>query len=136
MCMSCGCKQPNENHGDQRNITMQDLQAAGQAADAGPEQIVRNIQQGFEEFGQGGQFASAGTRGRQTSGSQGGEFTGQGSSYGAGSDYQGGVQGAEQGRAQSGMQGTTGQQQRTGNNEQDYEKRQGGYGTGGSSSPQ
>ena len=106
MCMSCGCKQPNEDHGDQRNITMQDLQAAGQASDIGAQEVVRNIQQGFEEFGQGGQYAGAG------------------------------VQGAQKARGQTGTQGTTGQQQRTGNNEQDYEQRQGGYGTGGSNSPQ
>jgi hypothetical protein len=76
---------------------MQDLQAAGQAGDIGPQEVVRNIQQGFEEFGGSGQYTGAGVS------------------------------------SQGGMQ--TGQQQ-TGSNESSYENRQGGYGTGGSQSPQ
>ena len=64
MCLSCGCKQPNEDHGDQRNFTMKDLQAAGQASDISPQQVVKNIQQGFEQFGS-SEYAGAGEKGAQ-----------------------------------------------------------------------
>lgn len=84
MCMSCGCKQPNENHGDQRNITMQDLQAAGQASDISPDQVVKNIQQGYEQFGASGQYAAGRTTGTGTSGGQQ-DFEQRQGGYGAGS---------------------------------------------------
>ncbi len=32
MCLSCGCHQPNNDHGDDRHITLSDLQAAAEAA--------------------------------------------------------------------------------------------------------
>ena len=48
MCLSCGCKQPNEAHGDNRNITAQDIQAAAEAAGGSAEEVVRNIQEGFQ----------------------------------------------------------------------------------------
>lgn len=51
MCLSCGCNKPNEKHGDDRNITMQDLQSAAQAAEMSTEEVVTNIQQGFDQFG-------------------------------------------------------------------------------------
>ena len=31
MCMNCGCGQPHEDHGKPENITLQDLQKAGNA---------------------------------------------------------------------------------------------------------
>jgi hypothetical protein len=62
MCMSCGCKQPNEDHGDQRNITMQDLQDAAQAGEVGTQEVVRNIQTGFQEFGEGQTQKAAGSQ--------------------------------------------------------------------------
>lgn len=46
MCVSCGCGEPNENHGDPSHITMDDLQKAGQAAGGiTPAEVSRNIQQ-------------------------------------------------------------------------------------------
>jgi hypothetical protein len=41
--MSCGCKQPNENHDDPRNITMDDLQQAADAAGVSIDEAARNI---------------------------------------------------------------------------------------------
>jgi hypothetical protein len=82
--MSCGCKQPNEDHGDERNITMQDLEAAADAAGGTPDEVVRNISQGYSEFGSG---QAVGARGK-------------------------------------------------GQNAQQFEQRQGGYGAGTSNSPQ
>jgi hypothetical protein len=32
MCMSCGCGEPHETHGDRRNITYADLKKAGDAS--------------------------------------------------------------------------------------------------------
>src|SRR5687767_6397472 len=119
MCMSCGCKQPNEDHGDERNITLQDLEDAGQAGEVGTQEVVRNIQEGFQQFGQGqGQYQASGVGGRESmaSSQSQGQFTGtQPQDQFSGSERQGQFTG----------QGTTGQQsggQQTGNNEQDYEQ--------------
>jgi hypothetical protein len=66
MCLSCGCKQPNESHGDDRNITQRDIEAAAQAAKMEPTQVVSNIQDGFETR----QPQMAGTGSKQTNAQQ------------------------------------------------------------------
>ncbi len=43
MCMSCGCGRPNDNHGDPRHITQDDLDQAAQAANISREQAAQNI---------------------------------------------------------------------------------------------
>lgn len=43
MCMSCGCGMPNDDHGDQRNITQNDLDRAAQAANISRDQAAQNI---------------------------------------------------------------------------------------------
>lgn len=43
MCMSCGCGSPSDNHGDERNITQEDLDRAAQAASISREQAAENI---------------------------------------------------------------------------------------------
>jgi hypothetical protein len=43
MCMSCGCGQVNEDHGNEDNITRADLERAAVAADTTPEQAADNI---------------------------------------------------------------------------------------------
>ncbi len=43
MCTSCGCGQPNNDHGDTRNITENDLINAAQAAEISPKQAAENI---------------------------------------------------------------------------------------------
>jgi hypothetical protein len=48
MCLSCGCGEPNEDHGDPRNITMQKLEEAAQAGETTPEQAAQNIVEGLE----------------------------------------------------------------------------------------
>ncbi len=48
MCMSCGCKQPDERHGDDRNIVRQDLEDAAKASDITAREVVKNIQDAFE----------------------------------------------------------------------------------------
>lgn len=51
MCMSCGCKQPNEDHGDERHITMQDLEAAAEADGISVQEVIQNIAEGYQEAG-------------------------------------------------------------------------------------
>ena len=43
MCMTCGCMEPNDDHGDARNITKADLDRAAQAANVDPAQAAQNI---------------------------------------------------------------------------------------------
>jgi hypothetical protein len=43
MCLSCGCGQPNNKHGNQNNITMDDLQKAAQAANESIQDAAKNI---------------------------------------------------------------------------------------------
>jgi hypothetical protein len=44
MCMSCGCGEPHETHGDQRNIIYSDLKKAGDASKISVKEAVRNIE--------------------------------------------------------------------------------------------
>lgn len=44
MCMTCGCGEPNERHGNDANITKEDLQRAGEAAGISVQQAADNIQ--------------------------------------------------------------------------------------------
>jgi hypothetical protein len=60
MCTSCGCGKLNDDHGDSRHITLQDLDQAAQAAGTTRESVVQNIAQGVQSSsGQG--MASAQT---------------------------------------------------------------------------
>jgi hypothetical protein len=49
MCMSCGCGQLNENHGNNDHITMADLQKAARASKISIEEAAENIQKGAKE---------------------------------------------------------------------------------------
>jgi hypothetical protein len=51
MCLSCGCGKPNEQHGDQRHITMNDLEAAAKASDISTMQAAENIIEGLRDAG-------------------------------------------------------------------------------------
>lgn len=46
MCLSCGCGDPNADHGDERHITMEDLEAAAEAADITVEEVLQNLEAG------------------------------------------------------------------------------------------
>jgi hypothetical protein len=48
MCLSCGCGNPNDDHGDQRNITMDDLNQAAQAAGTTRDKVLQNIMNGAQ----------------------------------------------------------------------------------------
>ena len=60
MCMSCGCMEPTNNHGDARNITQQGLDRAAQAAHIPPAQAAQNSMSCCQQMGAGqGQSAQA-----------------------------------------------------------------------------
>jgi hypothetical protein len=44
MCLSCGCGEPNDDHGDPRHITLDQLEQAAEAAECSPEEALNNIQ--------------------------------------------------------------------------------------------
>lgn len=46
MCISCGCGEPNATHGDDRHITLEDLEAAAEAAEISVREVAKNIEQG------------------------------------------------------------------------------------------
>ena len=43
MCLDCGCGEPNERHGDDRHIIMDDIQAAATASEISLDEAKRNI---------------------------------------------------------------------------------------------
>src|SRR5258708_34887508 len=49
MCISCGCGKPNDDHGDARNITMQDVDQAPEAAGTTRATALQNIMQGSQQ---------------------------------------------------------------------------------------
>lgn len=49
MCVSCGCDQVNDEHGDKRNITMQELEQAARAAGITVQEVAKNIQRSVGE---------------------------------------------------------------------------------------
>ena len=46
MCVSCGCGSPEDKHGDERNITLSELQQAAEAAGVSLDEVVANISEG------------------------------------------------------------------------------------------
>jgi len=49
MCLSCGCGEPWNDHGNPKNITEQDLEDAAKAAGITREQALQNIARTFQE---------------------------------------------------------------------------------------
>jgi hypothetical protein len=47
MCLNCGCGEPNERHGDDANIVMDDLRKAGDANGQDLDQVMANIEQTY-----------------------------------------------------------------------------------------
>jgi hypothetical protein len=43
--MTCGCGEPEADHGDQRHITYSELKAAAEAAEITIEEATKNIQE-------------------------------------------------------------------------------------------
>jgi len=51
MCASCGCGEPNEQHGDSRHITLDQIDQAATAADMSPMEVAQNIMQSVQQSG-------------------------------------------------------------------------------------
>lgn len=43
MCLNCGCGEPNERHGKDANITLEDVQSAAEANGQSVEESLRNM---------------------------------------------------------------------------------------------
>lgn len=43
MCLTCGCLNPTDSHGDQRNITINQLQKAAMAQKIGLADVIKNF---------------------------------------------------------------------------------------------
>lgn len=48
MCLSCGCGEPHDNHGDSRHITLEMLEKAAQAGEVSVEDAAKNILQTYQ----------------------------------------------------------------------------------------
>lgn len=48
MCLTCGCGEPNADHGDSRHITLNDLQAAAEAAEISADEAANNLQETYK----------------------------------------------------------------------------------------
>src|SRR5690242_11153459 len=74
MCLSCGCGSPNDDHGDSRNITLNDLDQAAQAAGTSVGQVAQNISSSWSQMagasGERGLPGSSQQQGQQGSASQ------------------------------------------------------------------
>jgi hypothetical protein len=58
MCLSCGCGEPNERHGDDRHITLDDLNAAAQASEIDAQKAAQNILDGLKSGSSAGSSSS------------------------------------------------------------------------------
>lgn len=48
MCLTCGCGEPNADHGDSRHITLNDLQSAAEAAEISADEAASNLQETYK----------------------------------------------------------------------------------------
>ena len=70
MCLSCGCGQPNDDHGDSRNITLNDIDQAAKAAGTTRDKVLQNITGGAGPQQTSSSSASSASNGQhQSSGS-------------------------------------------------------------------
>ncbi len=53
MCVSCGCGELHDDHGDTRHLTLDDIEQAAEAAGLTVEQVVQNIQTSATRMGSG-----------------------------------------------------------------------------------
>jgi hypothetical protein len=54
MCMDCGCKKPNDDHGNHDHITWDKLQRAARASGMDPEMVADNIHAEAKRMREGG----------------------------------------------------------------------------------
>ncbi len=51
MCITCGCDEPEANHGNPKHITLQQLKDAAEAAEVNMGQLSKNIEEGLKRYG-------------------------------------------------------------------------------------
>lgn len=51
MCLTCGCGEPNADHGDPAHITYDDLKRAADAAEISVDEAVANLNEGVRKAG-------------------------------------------------------------------------------------
>jgi hypothetical protein len=49
MCLTCGCGIPDDDHGDPRHITMQQLKDAAAAAEVDVDEAAKNLQETYSK---------------------------------------------------------------------------------------
>ena len=49
MCLTCGCGEPNAQHGNPDHITMNDVEKAAKAAGISTDEVVRNLQKTYQQ---------------------------------------------------------------------------------------
>lgn len=49
MCASCGCGMVNEDYGDDRHLTLTDLEQAAQAANITVLEVIQNLQESVRQ---------------------------------------------------------------------------------------
>ncbi len=67
MCISCGCGDPNDDHGDSRNLTLNDIDQAAMAAGTTRDKVLQNI---MDSGGQNQQNMSNGSQTQQNNADQ------------------------------------------------------------------
>jgi hypothetical protein len=50
MCISCGCDEPEDNHGNPKHMTLKQFKDAATAAEVDMPQLLVNIEEGFKRF--------------------------------------------------------------------------------------
>jgi len=51
VCITCGCDEPEANHGNSKHITLQQLKDAAEAAEVDITQLSKNIKEGLKRYG-------------------------------------------------------------------------------------
>jgi ABC-type transporter Mla subunit MlaD len=49
MCLNCGCGEPEDDHGDERNITLDDLHAASQATGQDLHETIDHMERALDQ---------------------------------------------------------------------------------------
>ncbi len=48
MCLDCGCGKPNDKHGDDRHIIMDQIEAAAKASEISIDEAMKNMNDGVK----------------------------------------------------------------------------------------
>ena len=51
MCISCGCDEPDTNHGNPKHITLKQFKDAAEAAEVDMDQLLKNVRVGLVRYG-------------------------------------------------------------------------------------